>query len=65
MRTKEDIKAEVLSRSLKDVLADLGDGLSIAGTCGDVVATNAYATKINNLKDIVDMFVEAECEAEA
>lgn len=59
-----DIRKEVLSRTLEEALADLGDALSLISRCGDVVAVNKYASMINDLNSIIDSFVAAEIEAQ-
>ena len=61
---KKEIRNKILGTSLEDILADLGSTLEVAHKNDDILASIALAADINSLNRIIDMFTEAEYEAE-
>ena len=64
MKSRAQIRADVLEMSIKDVLDTLKDGLDLANRSGDICATVSYANKINTLEEVVDGLVTVDAETD-
>ena len=56
----ENLRNEILNRSVKDIIEELEDALCLANELGDIKATVHYAMLVNNLNDTVDLISLAE-----
>lgn len=64
MKTREQIKKDVLAMPIGDILDHLKEGMETANKHGDICATVLFATQINFLETLVGTFVDLDEETD-
>lgn len=63
MRTRMEIKKEILETPIGDIMANFKDALMIADSQNHILAQVHFANMFNALENIVDSMVNDEIEA--
>jgi hypothetical protein len=63
MRTRKEIKKEVLETPIGEIMMNFKDALTLAEANNHILATVYFANLVNTIENIVDLMVNDEIEA--